>query len=66
MTWHVVYHIETGEAYSVGTVVADPLPAGLASAPLADADADALNTGRAVWDAATLSVAMRPDGELPI
>lgn len=63
--WYVVIRRDTGEAYSVGTVLADPMPAEFVAVPLSDADADALNTGRALWDAASRSVVMRPEAEWP-
>lgn len=65
MTWHVVYVVATGEAYSVGTVLADPMPPRYAVAPITDAEAEALNAGRGCWDAASRSVVMRPEAEWP-
>jgi hypothetical protein len=56
MNWHVVYVLETGEAYSIGTVLADPMPPQFAVAVLTDAEAEAINAGAARWDAATLAV----------
>jgi len=64
--WHMVYVATTGEAYSIGTVLADPMPAEFVAIPLSDADADALNHGRALWDAASRSVVMRPEAEWPV
>jgi hypothetical protein len=66
MNWHIVFHRETGEAYSVGTVLADPMPAEFVVVPLPDADADALNQGRGYWDAASRTVVMRPEAEWPV
>jgi hypothetical protein len=66
MNWHIVYHSETGEAFSIGTVLADPMPPEFVAIPLSDADADALNKGRGYWDAATRSVVMRPEAEWPV
>ena len=54
-TWYVVCD-EAGNSVSIGTVVADPLPDGLAAVALDDAAADALLSGAGVWDAATRSV----------
>jgi hypothetical protein len=34
--WHAIYDIATGELRSTGTVLADPLPEGLASMPCGD------------------------------
>lgn len=64
--WFAVINRDTGEAVSVGTVVADLLPAELVALPLSEADADALNQGRALWDAASRSVVMRPEAEWPV
>lgn len=36
MIWHAVYNLSTGNLVSVGTVVADPLPEGLASQALGE------------------------------
>lgn len=63
--WFAVVASDSGEAVSFGTVVADPLPPGLTALPLSEADADALNRGRALWDAASRSVVMRPPSEWP-
>jgi hypothetical protein len=64
--WFVVIDRDTGEAVSVGTVVADPLPPEFVALPLSEADADALNKGRGLWDSATRSVVMRPEAEWPV
>lgn len=53
--WFVV-HDEAGNSVSVGTVVADPLPAGLTAVRLDDSDAASLLSGEVAWDAATRSV----------
>lgn len=63
--WRIVIHADTGEAYSIGTDIADPMPAEFVAVPLSDADADAINKGRALWDAASRSVVMRPEAEWP-
>lgn len=55
-TWYVVYYSATGEAYSFGTSLADPMPEEFLALPLSEADADSLNHGRARWDAASRSV----------
>jgi hypothetical protein len=56
MNWHVVYHRDTGEAFSIGTVLADPMPPQFAVAVLTDAEAEAINTGAARWDAQARAV----------
>jgi hypothetical protein len=66
MTWYIVIIRDTGEAYSVGTVIADPMPSEFVAVPLSDADADALKKGRGYWDAASRSVVMRPEAEWPV
>ena len=63
--WFAVCDGGTGECVSIGSVVANPLPAGLLAVPLSDIDAAAINAGRAYWDAASRSVVMRPPGEWP-
>jgi hypothetical protein len=54
-------HDETGEAVSIGTVLADPMPEQLTVVELAEADAELLAAGRGIWDAATLSVVVKPE-----
>jgi hypothetical protein len=56
MTWHVVYHRESGEAFSIGTVLADPMPPQFAVQAITDAEAEAINAGTARWDAQTRAV----------
>jgi hypothetical protein len=51
---------EAGEAVSIGTVLADPMPEHLTVVDLDQADADLLAAGRGLWDAATLSVVVKP------
>lgn len=64
--WYIVIHRDTGEAYSVGTVIADPMPAEFVAVLLSESDADSLNKGRGFWDAASRSVVMRPGSEWPV
>ena len=57
-----VYQLADGELVSVGTTVADPLPAGLGSVVLSDPDWEALRDGTGRWDPPTLTVvAVPPD-----
>lgn len=63
--WYIVIRADSGEAYSIGTEIADPMPAEFVALPLSDADADSLNYGRARWDAVTQSVVMRPESDGP-
>jgi hypothetical protein len=53
-------HDTDGQAVSIGTVLADPMPEQLTVVELADADADLLANGRGLWDATTLSVVVKP------
>lgn len=55
-TWFVVCDAATGQSVSVGTVVADPLPAGLQSVALSSADAAALASGAGRWHEGSRSV----------
>lgn len=58
-------HDATGKAVSVGTVVANPLPAGLTAVALSDADAQALGVTRQ-WNPTTRTVIDRiPDPVVP-
>ena len=66
MNWYAVIFRDTGEAYSFGTVIADPMPPEFVAVPVLDSDADALNKGRGYWDAASRSVVMRPENEWPV
>ena len=54
-----VVHDATGRAVSIGTKVADPLPAGLTAVALANADADSLRAGTGQWDPDTRTVVPR-------
>jgi hypothetical protein len=53
--WYVVCD-EAGNSVSIGTVVADPLPAGMTANALSAEDAGALLSGAGAWDAGSLSV----------
>lgn len=57
-------HDANGRPVSIGTVIADPLPAGLTAVALTDADAAALGTTRQ-WDATTRSVIDRTPAPEP-
>lgn len=57
---NAIYQTSDGQLVSVGTVVASPLPAGLAVQPLSDADADGLADGSRTWDPATRAVVPTP------
>lgn len=56
MAWFVLYRDSNGEAVSIGSVVANPLPAGILSKQISDAEGAGLTNGTKRWDAATLTV----------
>ncbi len=56
MSWYIVIRQDTGEAYSIGDQIADPMPPEFEAIPLSDADAAAILSGTARWDAATRDV----------
>jgi hypothetical protein len=58
--WHILYNSTTGESVSIGTVIADPLPAGITALPLTDAQGEGLQNGTLVWDAVTRSLIATP------
>jgi hypothetical protein len=60
MTTYLI-HDTDGRAFSIGTVLADPMPEHLTVVQLSDADAQLLASGRGLWDAVTLSVVPKPD-----
>lgn len=55
-TTYVIIDESSGETRSIGTRVADPLPAGLRAVALSDDDALKISTGAGLWDATTLGV----------
>lgn len=55
-----VYTSSTGELVSVGTVVANPLPAGLTAVALTQADADGLASGAKRWNPSLPGVEATP------
>ncbi len=57
---NVVYETSTGNPVSFGTVVADPLPAGLTSLVLTQIEWDGIRDGTKRWDPATLTVIDTP------
>jgi hypothetical protein len=58
--WHLLYNTATGQSVSIGTVIADPLPADLTDLPLSDAEGEGLQNGSLKWDAATRSLIPTP------
>jgi hypothetical protein len=60
MNWHILYNTATGQSVSIGTVIADPLPAGLTALPLTDEQGEGLQNGSLKWDEATRSLIPTP------
>jgi hypothetical protein len=58
--WHLLYNTTTGESVSIGTVIADPLPAGITALPLTDAEGEGLQNGSLIWDAASRTLIPTP------
>ena len=58
--WHLLYNTTTGESVSIGTVIADPLPAGITALPLTDEQGEGLQNGTLIWDAATRTLIPTP------
>jgi hypothetical protein len=58
--WHILYNNTTGESVSIGTVIADPLPAGITALPLTDEQGEGLQNGSLIWDAASRSLIATP------
>jgi hypothetical protein len=58
--WHLLYNSTTGESVSIGTVIADPLPAGITALPLTDEQGEGLQNGALIWDAASRTLIPTP------
>lgn len=58
--WHLLYNTATGASVSIGTVIADPLPAGLTALPLTDEQGEGLQNGSLKWDEATRTLIATP------
>jgi hypothetical protein len=58
--WHLLYNTESGQSVSIGTVIADPLPAHLTALPLSDAEGEGMQSGSLKWDAATRTLIPSP------
>lgn len=48
--WHILYNTNTGQAVSIGTVIADPIPEELTALSLTDEEGDGLCQGLYKWD----------------
>ena len=60
MNWHLLYNTTTGASVSIGTVIADPLPAGITALPLTDEQGEGLQNGSLKWDEATRTLVPTP------
>lgn len=60
MNWHIVYNTATGKSVSIGTVIANPLPADLTALPLTDTEGEGLQNGTLKWDEATRTLVPTP------
>jgi hypothetical protein len=58
--WHLVYNTATGQSVSIGTVIADPLPADLTALPLTDEQGEGLQNGLLKWDEETRALVATP------
>ena len=60
MNWHLLYNTTTGASVSIGTVIADPLPAGITALPLTDEQGEGLQSGSLKWDEQTRTLVPTP------
>ena len=60
MTTYCLYTTATGKLVSIGTVLADPLPADLTALALSAEEAEGLKSGTMQWDDATRSLVPTP------
>lgn len=58
--WHLLYNTTTGQSVSIGTVISDPLPAGITALPLTDVQGEGMQNGSLIWDAATRTLIPTP------
>ena len=58
--WHILYNTATGQSVSIGTVIADPLPAGITALPLTDEQGEGLQNGTLKWNEETRSLIPTP------
>ena len=58
--WHLLYNSMTGASVSIGTVISDPLPAGITALPLTDEQGEGLQNGTLKWDEITRSLISPP------
>lgn len=58
MSWHLVINKQSGEAFSIGTILADPMPDHLEPIALTDEQANGLLGGTLRWDGETRNFAV--------
>jgi hypothetical protein len=58
--WHILYNTASGQSVSIGTVIADPLPAGITALPLTDEQGEGLQNGTLKWDEETRTLIPTP------
>jgi hypothetical protein len=58
--WNILYNTVTGQSVSIGTVIANPLPAGITALPLTDEQGEGLQNGSLIWDAASRTLIPTP------
>lgn len=58
--WHLLYNTATGASVSIGTVIADPLPAGITALPLSNEQGAGLQNGSLKWDEAARTLIATP------
>jgi hypothetical protein len=54
-------HDQSGKAVSIGTVLADPMPAEYTVVTLDEVSAELLAAGKGIWNPDTLSVDLKPE-----
>jgi hypothetical protein len=57
---HIVYYTDTGVPFSIGSVLAEPMPAEFSVYDCTDAEAVGLVDGTLMWDADSRTVVERP------
>jgi hypothetical protein len=58
---YVVYYTSTGEAFSIGTVLAEPMPDYFTVSILDSVSAELLLQGKGIWNPDTLKVDLQPE-----
>ena len=58
---YVVYYTDSGEAFSIGSVLADPMPAEFSVYTCQGDEGAGLLDGTLMWDASSRTIIVRPD-----